>query len=100
MKPPRSCRCSHEVRSVSSTSSRFANRTMIWPCADNTWQRASGIAFSILLAKAVSVIGILSLMQATADDLADVFKKVDTAARKSQMQKPASRLIRFPKTGS
>ena len=40
------------------------------------------------------------MMQATAEDLADVFKKVDTAARKKQMQKPASRVIRFPKTGS
>ena len=32
--------------------------------------------------------------------MADVFKKVTTAARKNQMQRPASRVIRFPKTGS
>lgn len=31
------------------------------------------------------------MMQATADDLADVFKKVDTAARKSRWQKPQRR---------
>ena len=40
------------------------------------------------------------MMQATAEDRADVFKKVDTAARKKQLQRPASRVIRFPKTGS
>ena len=40
------------------------------------------------------------MMQATAEDLADVFKKVDTAARKSRLQRPTSRVIRFPKTGS
>ena len=40
------------------------------------------------------------MMQATAEDLADVFKKVDTAARKSRLQRPASRVVRFPKTGS
>jgi len=40
------------------------------------------------------------MLKATADDLADVFKKVDTAARKSRLQKPASRVIRFPRTGS
>lgn len=32
--------------------------------------------------------------------LADVLKKVTTAARKNQMQRPSSRVIRFPKTGS
>ena len=32
--------------------------------------------------------------------MADVFRKVATAARKNQMQRPASRVIRFPKTGS
>ena len=40
------------------------------------------------------------MMQATAEDPADVFKTVDAAARKKQMQRPASRVIRFPKTGS
>ena len=40
------------------------------------------------------------MLRATADDMADVFKKVTTAARKNQMQTPASRVIRFPKTGS
>lgn len=40
------------------------------------------------------------MMQATADDLADVFKKVDTAARKKQMQSSASKVLWFPKTGS
>ena len=40
------------------------------------------------------------MMQATADDLADVFKKVDTAARKKQMQRLASKVLWFPKTGS
>ena len=40
------------------------------------------------------------MMQATAEDPADVFKKVDAAARKNQMQRSASRVIRFPKTGS
>ena len=39
------------------------------------------------------------MMQATAEDLADVFKKVDTAARK-KMQRPASKVLWFPKTGS
>ena len=32
--------------------------------------------------------------------MADVFKEVTTAARKNQMQRPAGRVIRFPKTGS
>ena len=40
------------------------------------------------------------MLRATADDMADVFKKVTTSARKNQMQRPASRVIRFPKTGS
>ena len=40
------------------------------------------------------------MMQATAEDLADEFKKVDTAARKKQMQRPASKALWFPKTGS
>ena len=40
------------------------------------------------------------MMQATAEDLADVFKKVDTAASKRQMQGPASKVLWFPKTGS
>ena len=40
------------------------------------------------------------MMQATAEDLADVFKKVDTAARKKQLQRPASKVLWFPKTGS
>lgn len=40
------------------------------------------------------------MMQATAEDLADAFKKVYTSARKSQMQKPTNRLLWFPKTGS
>ena len=33
------------------------------------------------------------MMQATADDLADVFKKVNTAARKKQMQSSASKVL-------
>ena len=40
------------------------------------------------------------MMQATAEDLADVFKKVDTAARKKQLQKLASKVLWLPKTGS
>lgn len=40
------------------------------------------------------------MMQATAEDLADVFQKVDTASRKKQMQRPASKVLWFPKTGS
>ena len=40
------------------------------------------------------------MMQATAEDLADVFKKVDTVARKGRWQKPASKVLWFPKTGS
>ncbi len=39
-------------------------------------------------------------LQATAEDLADVFKTVDTAARKKQMQKLASKVFWFPKAGS
>lgn len=40
------------------------------------------------------------MLRATADDMANVFKTVNTAARQSRLQKPASRVIRFPKTGS
>ena len=40
------------------------------------------------------------MLRATADDMADVFKKVTKAARKNQLQRPSSRVIRFPKTGS
>ena len=40
------------------------------------------------------------MMQAMAEDLADVFKKVDASARKKQMQRPASKVLWFPKTGS
>jgi len=41
------------------------------------------------------------MMQATAEDLADMFKKVDTSARKERWQKPkAGQVIWFPKTGS
>ena len=43
------------------------------------------------------------MMQATAEDLADVFQKVDTAARKSRWQKmrrlPDSVIIQFPAVG-
>ena len=43
------------------------------------------------------------MMQATAEDLADVFKTVDTAARKSRWQKmrrlPDSVIIQFPAVG-
>lgn len=39
------------------------------------------------------------MMQATAEDPADVFKTVDAAARKKQMQKPASKVLWLPKTG-
>ena len=43
------------------------------------------------------------MMQATAKDLADVFKKVDTAARKGRWQKmqrlPDSVIIQFPAVG-
>ena len=37
------------------------------------------------------------MMQATAEDLADVFKKVDASAQKKQMQRPASKVFWFPK---
>jgi len=37
------------------------------------------------------------MLQATAEDPADVFKKVDAAARKKQ--KLASKVLWFPKTG-
>ena len=44
------------------------------------------------------------MLRATADDMADVFKKVNTAARKSRYEKPqkvlAARVIQFPKAGS
>ena len=40
------------------------------------------------------------MMQATAEDLADVFKKVDTAARKGRWQKPRGNMLFFPKTGT
>jgi len=40
------------------------------------------------------------MLRATADDMADVLKKGTTAARKNRMQRPASRVIRFPRTGS
>lgn len=40
------------------------------------------------------------MMQATADDLADVFKKVDTAARKGRWQKPRGNMLFFPQTGT
>lgn len=43
-------------------------------------------------------------LRATADDMADVFKKVNTVTRKSQYEKPqkvlAARVIQFPKAGS
>jgi len=43
------------------------------------------------------------MMQATAEDLADVFKTVDTAARKGRWQKrrrlPDSVIIQFPAVG-
>ena len=43
------------------------------------------------------------MLQATAEDLADVFKTVDTAARKSRWQKmrrlPDSVIIQFPAVG-
>jgi len=39
------------------------------------------------------------MMQATAEDPADVFKTVDAAARKKQMQKPASKVLWLPRTG-
>jgi len=41
------------------------------------------------------------MMQATAEDLASMFKKVDTSARKERRQRPkAGQVIWFPKTGS
>ena len=40
------------------------------------------------------------MLRATVDDMADVFKKVTTAARKSLIQRPSNRVIRFPRTGS
>ena len=40
------------------------------------------------------------MMQATADDLADIFKKVDTAARKSRLQKPRGNMLFFSQTGT
>ena len=40
------------------------------------------------------------MMQATAEDLADVFKKVDTAARKGRWQKPRGNMLFFPQTGT
>ncbi len=40
------------------------------------------------------------MLRATADDMAEVFKTVTTAARKNQIQRPSNRVIRFPKTGS
>ncbi len=40
------------------------------------------------------------MLRATADDMADVLKKVTTAARKNRMQRPASKVLWFPKTGS
>ena len=44
------------------------------------------------------------MLRATADDMADVFKKVNAAARKSRYEKPqkvlAARVIQFPKAGS
>ena len=40
------------------------------------------------------------MLRATADDMADVFKKVTTAARKNQVRRSASRVIRLPKAGS
>ena len=40
------------------------------------------------------------MLRTTAENMADVFKTVTTAARKNQMQKTSSRVVRFPKTGS
>ena len=44
------------------------------------------------------------MLRATADDMADVFKKVNTAARKSRYEQPqkvlTARVIQFPKAGS
>ena len=44
------------------------------------------------------------MLRATVDNMADVFKKVNTAARKSRYEKPqkvlAARVIQFPEASS
>ena len=40
------------------------------------------------------------MMQATAEDLVDVFKKVDVAAKKGRWQKPRGNMLFFPQTGT
>ncbi|MBR3098185.1 MAG: hypothetical protein IKH18_01245 [Clostridia bacterium] len=49
--------------------------------------------------KAMKIVG-HNEYQTTADDLADVFKKVDTAARKGHWQKPRGNMLFFPQTGT
>ena len=40
------------------------------------------------------------MMRATAEDMADVFKKVNNSARKGRWQKPQNKIIWFPETGT
>ena len=40
------------------------------------------------------------MMRATAEDMAGVFKAVNTSARKGRWQKPKSNIIWFPETGT
>ena len=40
------------------------------------------------------------MMQATAEDLADVFKKMTTETRKGKWRQASSKVIRLPRTGT